>query len=274
MRLHNQDAPVKNPDIKNNDIRRYQHGVSLIELMVAMVIGSFLILGLTQIFISSQKSYLFQQSQIGNQENGRFTLAILGQELAKSGYRSWPTQTLAVSNGVVSGCNFPAGASAVALSATSLCIRYQASNRNDVNCQGAAVSSADQSAIVKPYAQNNALIVEKISFDSSTNSITCTTSAGTQQLVTGIADMRFEYGSGVADGDNRTLTSYSTSPTQTVGAIRYAALLQSGTSIIRDTSDTPKALSDWNSRYTSTVSDKTKIYQIVQGTIMLRNQLP
>jgi type IV pilus assembly protein PilW len=52
-----------------------QNGLSLIELMVAMVIGLFLILGVTQIFISNQRTYLFQQAQMGNQENGRFTLA-------------------------------------------------------------------------------------------------------------------------------------------------------------------------------------------------------
>ncbi|MGV8863798.1 MAG: PilW family protein [Pseudomonas sp.] len=254
---------------KKNSVHRFQRGISLIELMVAMTIGSFLVLGITQIFITSQKNYLFQQSQLGNQENGRFALVVLGQELSKAGYRSKPTTLFAASSAVVSGCNFPEGASVVALSTTSLCIQYQASNRAEITCQGAALSGADQATIVSPYGQINPLIVEKIEFDKNTNSITCTTGGATQQLVTGVADIRFDYGS----GDNKTVTAFGSSPTLTVGAVRYAALMQSGNSTIRDTTTVPKVLSDWKNRFGGTVSDNTKIYQIVQSTIMLRNQM-
>lgn len=271
-----------NLNAEKNNTHPYQWGVSLIELMVAMTIGCFLILGITQIFITNQKSYLFQQSQLGNGENGRFALAVLGQELSKAGYRGQPTSPFNADNSSVSGCNFPAGipgvfagVSVVALSATSLCIRYQANNTTDVTCQGTPLSTTDQSVIAKPYAQSNPMIVEKIALDPTTNSITCTTGGTTQQMVTGVADLRFDYGSGPGNG-SKTVTVFSPSPdtTQTIGAVRYAALMQSGSSTIRDTTDVPKVLSDWNTRFSGTISDNTKIYQIVQGTIMLRNQMP
>ncbi|MFS2159869.1 prepilin-type N-terminal cleavage/methylation domain-containing protein [Pseudomonas sp. Pseusp122] len=248
---------------------RQQRGLSLIELMVAMLIGTFLILGITEIFINNQKSYLFQQNQVGNQENGRFALTVLSQELSKAGYRSLPIDSIAASNGAVAGCNFPAGAAVVAISQTSLCIQYQAATRTDTGCQGTALANAGQ--IVKPYGQVNPVIVEKIALDTATNSLTCTTSAGVQPLVTGISDIRFDYGS----GNDKSLTTFATSPTQIVGAVRYAALMQSiGGATIRDTTTVPAALTEWNSRYGTTLNDTTKLYQIVQGTVMLRNQLP
>lgn len=251
--------------------RRQQQGLSLIELMVAMLIGTFLILGITEIFINNQKSYLFQQSQVSNQENGRFALTILSQELAKAGYRSLPIDPIPASTGVVTGCNFAAGASVAAISTTALCIQYQASSRTDTGCLGAGLSQSNQNLIVKPYAQSNPIIVEKITLDTATSSLTCTTTAGTQPLVTGISDIRFDYGS----GSDRNLTTFGASPSLTIGAVRYAALMQSaGGASIRDSADVPLALTEWNSRYGTKLNDTTRLYQIVQTTVMLRNQLP
>lgn len=248
-----------------------QRGLSLIELMVAMVIGLVLILGVTQIFISNQKSYLFQQGQIGNQENGRFTLAILRQELFKAGYRSNPIRAFPAGTG--QGCTFPEGTSVIAAGATSLCIRYQAANKDDVNCLGAALASGAQDTIINPYSQTNPIVVEKIEFDSQTNSILCTSGNTSQQLVTGVAALNFDYGSGPSD--LKTVTSFSTKPGDTIGAVRYTVLMQSpGTASLRDTTAMSQALTEWKNRFGTSPADSNQIYQIVQGTTMIRNQMP
>lgn len=249
-----------------------QRGISLIELMVAMTIGLFLILGVTQIYIANQKSYQFQQSQVGNQENGRFTLALLEQELSKAGYRSLPRTQLPANSAI--GCTFGAGTSVQALSATSLCIQYQARNRDDVTCLGTSLASTDQSLIAQPYGQANPVIVEKIAFDSTNQVLTCTVGTSTQQLATGIADIRFDYGYGPVN--SRTVTGFSATPATTVGAVRYAALMKSAaTSSIVDTSTSaPAALTEWNTRYSASITGNTQVYEIVQSTIMLRNQMP
>jgi type IV pilus assembly protein PilW len=253
------------------ELGRDQKGLSLIELMIAMLIGLFLILGVTQIFINNQKSYLFQQGQAGNQENGRFSLAVLNQELSKAGYRSKPTTLFTAGSG--QGCDFPEGTSVIAVSATSLCIRYQAANKADVNCQGVALAGGDQGTILNPYQQTNPVVVEKIWFDAASNSISCTSGTTTQQLVTGVAALNFEYGFG-AQG-NKEVTAYSTNPTDVIGAVRYAVLMQSpGTASLRDTTTTTsKALSDWNARFHASLAEGNQIYQLVQGTTMIRNQM-
>lgn len=259
-----------------------QRGLSLIELMVAMLIGLFLMLGVTQIFINNQKSYLFQQGQIGNQENGRFTLALLSQELLKAGYRSDPKSTLTADTSLTN-CSFNAGAgvtTASASSTTALCIQYQSTNKADITCQGTALSDANRALIVTPYGQVNPKVVERIALEATTNSITCTTSAGSQQLVTGVRDLRFEYGTG-AGNDTKTITAWTPTPSAsaTIAAVRYNVLMQSpGTSNLRDsTSVASAALTDWNARYGTTygttAADQTSIYQVVQGTIMIRNQM-
>ncbi len=46
----------------NNRSRR-QSGLSMIELLVALAISSFLILGITQIYLDNKRNYLFQQGQ-------------------------------------------------------------------------------------------------------------------------------------------------------------------------------------------------------------------
>jgi type IV pilus assembly protein PilW len=249
-----------------------QIGFSLIELMVAMVIGCFLILGVTQIFISNQKTYLFQQGQVGNQENGRFAVALLGQELSKAGYRSNPIRVFPAQT--TQGCAFPERASVLAVSSTSVCIRYQATNRTDVNCQGSPLAAGDQASISVPYALiTNPVIVELIAFDAATSSITCTTGGSTVPLVSGVRDVRFEFGAGPVA--SKTVTAFSTAPAGTINAVRYTVLMQSpGSAGLRDTTAASPALAEWNSRYSTTYSDTTNIFQIVQSTTMIRNQMP
>lgn len=64
-----------------------QQGVSLVELMVAMVIALILGAGVISIFIGSNQAYRFTESSSRIQENTRFTVDTLSHELRKAGYR-------------------------------------------------------------------------------------------------------------------------------------------------------------------------------------------
>ena len=52
-------------------------GVSLIELMVALVIAGLITLGIIQIFVGSKVAYQVQEGLSRIQENGRFSLQYL-----------------------------------------------------------------------------------------------------------------------------------------------------------------------------------------------------
>lgn len=61
-------------------------GLSLIELMVAMVISLVLILGVVQFFLSNRATYDTQQGVSSLQESGRFALQYITEEMRHTGY--------------------------------------------------------------------------------------------------------------------------------------------------------------------------------------------
>lgn len=292
-----------------------QRGLSIVELMVALAISSFLILGITQLYINNKKTYLFQQSQELNQENGRFTLALLSQELAKAGYRrrpdiaitqDFPADSGSSKTGNALGCNFAAGASVIG-DASSICIRYQARDAGETDCRGQVLSAQSATLATNadaPYkysnASQNAVIVARFSLAADANFTTgaaderpralvcasnllacgnggCTRIKGdtdTAQLISGIRDLRFDYGVGV----DRSVSSFTPTPSVSaanlIRTVRYSALLQSVAQGLRDTSDTPPVLGQWNKLYSTTFTGNAYLYQIAQDTITLRNLMP
>jgi type IV pilus assembly protein PilW len=67
-------------------LRRAEKGVGLIELMVAMVIGLFLIFGAVRIFQQSQTAFKTSESVARLQEVGRLALAVVEADLRMAGY--------------------------------------------------------------------------------------------------------------------------------------------------------------------------------------------
>jgi len=63
-----------------------QSGLSLIELMVAMVLGLVLLAGVTQIFLSSQQTYRVTEGQSRLQESARFSFEFLTKDVREAGY--------------------------------------------------------------------------------------------------------------------------------------------------------------------------------------------
>jgi type IV pilus assembly protein PilW len=63
-----------------------QHGFTLVELMIALVITLILMAGISQVFLSSKKSFIIQDTLARQQENGRYVLDTLGQDLRRAGY--------------------------------------------------------------------------------------------------------------------------------------------------------------------------------------------
>ncbi|WP_249975564.1 PilW family protein [Vreelandella olivaria] len=72
-----------------------QTGFTLVELLVAMVIGLLVMAGATQLFITSQHSYRLQTALADMQDIGRFSLDTLSRELRQADYIGGcaPTQT-------------------------------------------------------------------------------------------------------------------------------------------------------------------------------------
>lgn len=65
---------------------RYQKGLSLVELMIAITLGLLLMAGVVQIFLSSKDTYRTQQASSRVQETGRLALEFISKDLRMAGF--------------------------------------------------------------------------------------------------------------------------------------------------------------------------------------------
>jgi len=69
------------------ELARRQHGLSLVEIMVAITISLLLLAGVIQIYLGSKVSYRMQEGLSRLQENGRFAVAFLTRDLRMTGFQ-------------------------------------------------------------------------------------------------------------------------------------------------------------------------------------------
>ncbi|MEH6564189.1 MAG: PilW family protein [Halopseudomonas sp.] len=258
-----------------------QGGLSMIELLVALALSSFLVLGVTQIYVDNKKNYLFQQGQIGNLENGRFALMTFEDHLAKAGYRRRPDQDMEQAfpagtfNAGAQTCTFTAGEAVTRVSATAFCLRYQPRDENEEDCRGTSLaaswSSTELASIEKPYTVPQSstaaagAIVERM--EVANGQLTC----NGEVLVDGVADVVFGYG--VGPSSERLVAEYTAAPTTPIRSVRYDLLMSSENSNLSD-GMTSKAYCDWNNIAPCTPAPDNTLYQVVSSGITIRNLMP
>ena len=66
-------------------MKRRESGLGLIEIMIAMVLGLVIVLGITQILVSSKQTYRVQDAAARLQEDARYVLTRMTQELRMAG---------------------------------------------------------------------------------------------------------------------------------------------------------------------------------------------
>jgi len=64
----------------------HQSGASLIELMLAVALSAFLMLGFIQVYLSVNKTFSLQQEVVNIQENARFSVHFLSENIREAGY--------------------------------------------------------------------------------------------------------------------------------------------------------------------------------------------
>lgn len=264
-----------------------QQGLSMIELLVALAISSFLILGITQVYIDNKSNYTFQQSQAVNMDSGRFMQMVLNEQIGKAGYRRTPDQEFDYAFKFKSAAGkcapFPKEGVVTKLSdndANGFCIRYQPAVNGELTCEGVALSLINDSAFISAKDSELAYVaIEHVwNDDLHEGKITC----NGQDLIEGVADFQVEFILG-----NRDERRFQTNPYQKVSdyngsdivrGVKYSALLASRpnqrsgvdsavfTQWLDDSDETVKtALQD---------NDSNRIYQVVSSTQVLRNLVP
>ncbi|WP_152226559.1 PilW family protein [Pseudomonas sp. SCB32] len=261
----------------------HQGGLSLVELMIALALSSFLILGITQVYLDSQRTNLFQQGQLQNQESRRLVSLFLQQELSKAGYRRSPaTQDMdaafgEASGGIVKGCSFAPGQAVQYVGRSAICIRYQPRDRSDRDCLGNRAPNVAE--LAEPYTGTHLVFVEKIYLGSS-GDLRCASAQGDEALVDGLVDLVFQVAVASSTQPRALARHVSGAPGdgQTVVGVGYKTLLRSSGKQLRDAVGKATAVADWTlltGAGAATVSgDAGQLYQVSQGTVMLRNLMP
>lgn len=81
-------------------IRYKQVGTGLVEIMVAIAVGLFLMAGIGQIFVNSKQTYRLTEAVSRLQENGRFIMIKMAEDIRLAGFRGCGSGGLKVTNGL------------------------------------------------------------------------------------------------------------------------------------------------------------------------------
>jgi type IV pilus assembly protein PilW len=75
-----------------------QKGLTLIEIMIALLLGVFLLGGVIGIFINTKQTYRVQDALSRLQENGRYAIEFIARDIRMTDYRACATDTLTSPN--------------------------------------------------------------------------------------------------------------------------------------------------------------------------------
>lgn len=213
---------------KNLFKKKKQTGLSLIELLIAMLIGLFLLIGITTSYLSSKKSSVTRDQVSILQDNGRAALEILTETLQHAGYRSTslglledafmindqPTSTSCggTINSVVNPNIFPA-TNIVNDNATgdSIGITYLGDNELNTDCAGGLVEALPAECRVGSGAAAEASEIYNAFFiDNNTATLQCAGSRSTApvDIAEGVENIQILYGINADDDDSKSVERY------------------------------------------------------------------
>ncbi len=165
-----------------------QRGISLVEIMVALVAGLLMLAGVIQIFLANKQTYRINEAAARIQENARIAMELLGRQVRMVGYRNDPSQSFssAFPNVSFAGYVFNDG-EVVRGTDKEVVLRYQADGliRDCGNGHTPAAGS---------------IVNTRLYVDMDETELKCQTGAATQPLLSDVADMSVRYGVD-SDGD-------------------------------------------------------------------------
>jgi type IV pilus assembly protein PilW len=152
-----------------NRVQARQSGLSLVEMMVAMVLGLLILLAVSSIYIGSRQTFRLQDDNARLQETGRYALEVMGRSIRQAGFWNMPISPVATATGfggtAITGVNGAGSASDTvtvqydgltgdrdcegnALGANAVVQDAYRLNNNELQCDGNADGTVDHQALV------------------------------------------------------------------------------------------------------------------------------
>lgn len=165
-------------------------GFSLVELMIALVLGTVIVLGAVGLFITNQRTFQLQQSLTDVQQQGSFTQGFMMTDLRKVGYQENASTPI----GAPVGIDFSASTDGGAAGASDK-LTFSFEGRQDCGGQ----TSAATARIVESYFVKDGNLVCNGSL----------TGADTT-LLAGVASFQVLYGMDLIEDNQAIATRYAT----------------------------------------------------------------
>lgn len=137
------------------DFRR-QKGLSLVELMVALVLSLFLLTGVITIFINTKVSYSAQQALAALQENQRLASTVLSNTIQQAGYFPYNSTTPTNQYAFPAKNNFALPGQVIYGTGSTIEVRYvTAPNDGLINCNGGSNTGSTQYSVTEVISLNS-----------------------------------------------------------------------------------------------------------------------
>jgi type IV pilus assembly protein PilW len=172
-----------------------QRGLTLVEIMVALVISLFLLAGLLQMFIGTRQSSRVQENLSRVQENGRFAIDFVGRNIRLAGYRSRST----IEAGIAFEDKFPGVRAVQGTNDDGL----NGSDTITVNFEGEGAGQGDIRNCLNAQINNSVTSNNIFSINtnaSGRNELRCQSGAVTQTILEDVENLQILYGENT-DGD-------------------------------------------------------------------------
>jgi type IV pilus assembly protein PilW len=248
---------------------RAQRGFTLLELMVAMVLGLMLMAVAIQIFIGNRDIHRFNNNLARVQENGRFAFGQIARVVRMTGYQgdsaaAWVLGPMSLVNGGVTAL---AGTDNATNGSDTFTLAYQGAADNFIkDCHGADV----------PTVPIGSVVTNTYALDAG-NQLTCAVSlngaaAVTLPVIDGVEAMHVLYGLDTDDDDaaNQYVTAGNVADMEDVVSMRVSLLLRTLDDNLIGVTDTGTyAILD----ETVDPVDDRRLRRVFTTTINLRNRL-
>lgn len=238
-----------------------QSGFTLVELMIALVVGLILTGGVLQIYLSNKQAYRTNEALARIQEDSRLMTDVVGRKIRMAGYRALPEKKL---TSIFPDTSVYLGGSTdgqiISGTSTSVSIAYQA-DANILACtaDGVTVNAGDLIKTVLSL-QSGVLECRSAVCAPCSSSDPTLTSVAARDLVEDIAFLEFTYGIDTDSDGAANRYANTVLPTDSVTSVRVEYTLEG---------------SEENTGvYDTTANARKKLSKTYTTTIALRNIVP
>lgn len=257
---------------------RYQRGLSLIELIISLALGTTLVLAATDVMLSGRETYSTITATSDIQDAARFSLRSIETQVNHAGFTTDPIETLSSEfpESTSQGYAWKAGqvtAGTGAIDATQQLLTRMKGHGADSSeelqdCLGQPIDSTDEIVTQRFYITGNAL-------HCAVSYATTTSKNGDELLVQGVQYMRLLFGVDTDSNDTIDqwltpvdLAAASADNKQRITGVRIGLLVGSD---VNDRNASNRTFTLLGSAKTITVTDSRNLLQTFESTFWLAN---